>query len=123
MPVTLPLKEEYIVFLLDSSSTVRPEQFTKQKSFIKILAKYLNVGSANKTKSAVINYGGSPFTSVKFDDSSTLRDFERGVDNITPRQGQSAYSIYILFIMSALKIKNSVMVFYIVGSFNNRVLA
>lgn len=87
VPVTLPLKEEYIVFLLDSSSTVRPEQFTKQKSLIKILAKYLNVGSANKTKSAVINYGGSPFTSVKFDDSSTLRDFERGVDKITPRQG------------------------------------
>lgn len=87
VPVTLPLKEEYIVFLLDSSSTVRPEQFTKQKSLVKILAKYLNVGSANKTKSAVINYGGSPITSVKFNDSSTLRDFERSVDKITPRQG------------------------------------
>lgn len=95
--MTLPLKEEYIVFLLDSSSTVRPEQFTKQKSLIKILAKYLNVGSANKTKSAVINYGGSSFTSVKFDDSSTLRDFERGVDRITPRQGYLYTFYYVSF--------------------------
>ena len=68
-----------------------PEKFKKQKDFIKPLAKYLNVGSTNKTKAAVINYGRFPFTSVKFDDSSNLREFEDGVDRMTPRQGYLSF--------------------------------
>lgn len=81
------MKDEYIVFLLDSSSAVQQDQFQKEKDFIKTLAKYLNVGSADKTKAAVINYGGFPLTSIKFDDYATLQGFETGIDKMTPTQG------------------------------------
>lgn len=80
---------------MDSSSAVKPGQFRKEKDFIKNLAKYLNVGSADKTKAAVVNYGSFPSTSVKFDDYSTLRDFESGVDRITPAKGYHLFCYHI----------------------------
>ena len=82
-----PLQDEYIIFLLDSSSAVRPEQFKIEKDFIKTLARYLNVGSTEKTKAAVVNYGSFPFTGVQFDGYSTLRDFQSGVDRMVPSKG------------------------------------
>lgn len=87
LSATPPLKDEYIVFLLDSSSAVQQEQFKKEKEFIKTLAEYLHVGSADTTKAAVINYGSFPFTNVKFDDYSSLQGFSSGVDRMTPVQG------------------------------------
>ena len=66
---------------------MKPEQFRKEKDFVKTLAKLLNVGNADKTKAVVINYGSLPSVSVKFDGFSTLREFESGVDSLTPAQG------------------------------------
>lgn len=51
------------------------------------MAEYLHVGNAGKTKAAVINYGSSPLSSVKFDDYSSLQGFANGIDRMTPRQG------------------------------------
>lgn len=82
-----PIKDEYIVFLLDSSSPVRPEQFRKEKGFIKSLAKRLYVGIVEKTFAAVVNYGSFPLTNIGFDDYSSFQEFERRVDGITPADG------------------------------------
>lgn len=84
--VTL-IKDEYIVFLLDSSSPVKPEQFQKEKEFIKSLAKRLYVGIVEKTYAAVVNYGSFPLTNIGFDDYSSFQEFERRVDGITPADG------------------------------------
>lgn len=81
------MQDEYIIFLFDSSSTVKQEQFQKQMDFIKSLAEYLQVGSSDKTKAAVINYGSVPSTSVKFDDYTTLQGFKSGIDRIVPARG------------------------------------
>lgn len=82
-----PIKDEYIVFLLDSSSPVRPEQFQKEKEFIKSLAKRLYVGIVEKTFATVVNYGSFPLTNIGFDDYSSFQEFERRVDGITPADG------------------------------------
>ncbi|XP_015768936.1 PREDICTED: collagen alpha-4(VI) chain-like [Acropora digitifera] len=82
-----PIKDEYIVFLLDSSSPVKPEQFQKEKEFIKSLAKRLYVGIVEKTFAAVVNYGSFPLTSIDFDDYSSFQEFEKSVDGITPADG------------------------------------
>lgn len=82
-----PIKDEYIVFLLDSSSPVKPEQFRKEKEFIKSLAKRLYVGIVEKTFAAVVNYGSFPLTNIGFDDYSSFQEFERSVDEITPADG------------------------------------
>lgn len=72
---------------MDSSSAVKEEQFKKEKEFIKTLAEYLHIGSADKTKSAVINYGSFPSTTVKFDEYSSLKGFKGGIERMTPAQG------------------------------------
>ena len=72
---------------MDSSSAVQQEQFKKEKEFIKTLAEHLYVGSADKTKAAVINYGSFPSTSVKFDEYSSLKSLKGGVERMTPAQG------------------------------------
>lgn len=81
------MKDYYIVFLVDSSSAVQREQFKKEKEFIKTLAEYLHIGSADKTKAAVINYGSFPSTTVKFDEYSTLQGFKGGIERMTPARG------------------------------------
>ena len=82
-----PIKDEYIVFLLDSSSPVRSEHFQEEKEFIKSLAKRLYVGIVEKTFAAVVNYGSFPVTSISFDNYSSLQEFEGNVDGITPADG------------------------------------
>lgn len=81
------MKDYYIVFLVDSSSAVQQEQFQKEKEFIKTLAEYLHIGSADKTRAAVINYGSFPSKSVKFDEHSSLKGFKDGIERMTPAQG------------------------------------
>ena len=84
---TTPIIAEYVVFLLDSSSAVRPDHFKKEKDFIKNLAKSLYVGVVEKTWAAVVNYGSFPFSSISFYDYSTLAEFESALDRITPADG------------------------------------
>lgn len=81
------MKDYYIVFLVDSSSAVQQEQFAKEKEFVKTLAEYLHIGSTDKTKAAVINYGSLPSTSVKFDEYSSLKGLKGGIERMTPAQG------------------------------------
>ena len=72
---------------MDSSSAVQQEQFEKEKEFIKTLAEYLHIGSTDKTKAAVINYGSLPSTSVKFDEYSSLKGLKGGIERMTLAQG------------------------------------
>lgn len=66
---------------------MRPDEFKQEKDFIKTMARDLNLGTADQTKAAVVNYGSFPFSSVKFDDYFTQREFESAVDRITPAKG------------------------------------
>lgn len=72
---------------MDSSSTVQREQFQRQKNFIKSLAEYLKVGSSDKTKAAVINYGSVPSGIITFDDYTNIRGFKSGIDGFIPVRG------------------------------------
>lgn len=61
-----------IIFLMDSSQTVSQEAYRKEKSFVKLIAKHLNV-SPGKSRAALITYGSTaslayPFGNTNFDD-------------------------------------------------------
>ena len=47
-----------IIFLTDSSQTVSPQAYRLEKSFVKVLAQYLNV-SPGKSRGAFVTYGST----------------------------------------------------------------
>lgn len=70
-----------IVFLVDSSSGVTPENYEKQKDFVASLAKQLNFGSG-KTRVAVILYNDYARQAIRFgviNSPEVLRSFLDGL--------------------------------------------
>lgn len=70
-----------IVFLVDASSGVNSINFSKEKSFVKFLAKRVNV-SPGKSHAAVTVYGSYSKLGIDFDSYGDLAAFERLVDGI-----------------------------------------
>ena len=68
-----------IVFLMDASGFVTQENLINEKDFVKSLAKFLNV-SPGTSRAALVLYGTSSITEMRFNDSRSLRDFSDGVD-------------------------------------------
>ena len=68
-----------IVILMDASRFVTRENFIKEKDFVKSLAKFLNVAPGN-SRAALVVFGTSPYTEIRFNDYRTLRDFNGRVD-------------------------------------------
>ena len=72
-----------VIFLMDSSQTVSSEAYRKEKSFVKTIAKHLNV-SPGKSRAAIVTYGSSAsvvysFGNTRFDDSVDRARFVSGV--------------------------------------------
>lgn len=70
-----------VVFLVDSSNGVNLISFYKEKIFVKLLAKRLNV-SPKKSHAAVITYGSRARLDIDFNGYYDLPAFERLVDRI-----------------------------------------
>lgn len=68
-----------IVFLVDSSTPVGQGGFGSEKSFVKSLAKYLNV-SPQKSNAAVIAYNDTAYTILKFTDYQSEVEFNLRLD-------------------------------------------
>ena len=68
-----------VVFLVDSSSLVNQQDFTKENDFVKQIARYLGV-SPGKSRGYVITYGDRTEDAVRFDSYRTAPEFERAVD-------------------------------------------
>lgn len=70
-----------VVFVLDASTQAGEDNFDKQKAFVKLLARSLNV-SPGKSTAVVITYSTSPYTDIPLGSYSTVQEFERSLDNI-----------------------------------------
>ena len=64
-----------VVFLMDSSKDVNFINFIKEKAYVKLLAKRLNV-SPGKSRAAVVVYGSSSQLKIDFDAYDSLSAFE-----------------------------------------------
>lgn len=71
-----------VVFLMDSSKDVNFINFIKEKAYVKLLAKRLNV-SRGKSRAAVVAYGSSSQLRIDFDAYDSLSAFETAVDGIS----------------------------------------
>ena len=65
--------------MVDSSSGVRPQDYNREKTFVKSLAQLLNV-SPDKSRAALITYGSYAEDVFGFDDYQTIAAFEALVD-------------------------------------------
>ena len=71
-----------VVFLMDSSKDVNFINFIKEKAYVKLLAKRLNV-SPGKSRAAVVVYGSSSQLRIDFDAYDSLSAFKTAVDGIS----------------------------------------
>ena len=67
---------------MDSSYDVPENDYIRQKSFVKDIARYLNV-SPGRSRAAVITYGKSANLVFKYDGYGTLSTFDSVVDKAT----------------------------------------
>lgn len=70
-----------MVFILDASTPVGKQNFDKEKAFVKLLARSLNVSPGN-SRAAIITYSTNPFTVIPLGGYSTVQEFERILDAI-----------------------------------------
>lgn len=85
-----------VVYVLDSSSTVGPENYKLLKDFTKALARVLN-HSPNYTQSAVITFGSFPYTPIRMGSHRDLETFSQAVDNLRYLGGNSNLDIAVTF--------------------------
>lgn len=71
-----------VVFLLDTSDGVNSLNFEKEKAFVKLLAKRLNV-SPGKSRAALIAFGSSSTLAIRFDSYNSFQAFETLVDRVS----------------------------------------
>ena len=76
-----------VVFVLDASTTVGRDNFDKQKTFVKLLARSLNV-APEKSRAALVTYSTYAFTLIPLGNYSTVQDFERILDAISFYKGE-----------------------------------
>ena len=74
-----------VVYLLDSSESVTPQNYDAQKTFVKQLSRYFNTMPA-RTRGAVITYGSTATVITNFGDTSTTQEFHSAINN-APKVG------------------------------------
>ena len=77
------LKPNYvadIVFVLDSSSGVPVTDYKKQKDFVKLLSRDLDV-SPGRSNAGLVVFGNMATEVLSFDSNRSLSNFEKAVDN------------------------------------------
>ena len=90
-----------LVFILDGTNSVHPDNFQREKQFVKDIAHNLNIGP-NGTLVSVVAYSNSPYSAFYLNQhtSSSLLSLDLGIDQIPYRGGQS-------YIEKALSISSS----------------
>ncbi|XP_004627624.2 matrilin-3 [Octodon degus] len=72
-----------LVFIIDSSRSVRPLEFTKVKTFVSRIIDTLDIGAA-ATRVAVVNYASTVKTEFQLQTYSDKRALKKAVARITP---------------------------------------
>ena len=76
VPYSPLLRTTDVVFLLDASQGVRPDLYSKEKEFVKILSKHFDLNTSGPRGSAII-YAENPQTVANFGDSNFAERIDR----------------------------------------------
>ncbi len=77
-----------IGFLLDSTASMRNCNFQKEKDFVKEIAGYFQV-AAGATRTSTIVYGTEAVLAKRFNQTTSLKDFQTEVDNLPLKGGRA----------------------------------
>lgn len=75
-----------VIFILDSSSSVTPDEFEKAKEFVKLIARYLNI-TPGKSRGSVIIFSSTATPVVPFDGYTTMPEYNAAVDRVSQLSG------------------------------------
>lgn len=73
--------------MLDSSSRVTPQDYTKEKEFVKLIARYLNI-APGKSRGSVIVFSTNANPLLSFDGYSSMSDFNIVIDRAPQLSGK-----------------------------------
>ena len=73
--------------MLDSSSRVTPEDYVKEKEFVKLIARYLNI-TPGKSRGSVIVFSTDAIPILPLDGYSTMHDFNSNIDKAPQLSGK-----------------------------------
>lgn len=69
-----------VIFVMDSSQSINAPQYNKEKEFVKMLAKVVNVG--NGSRASVIIYSDKAQLKIRFGQHENLDSFKEEVDSL-----------------------------------------
>lgn len=75
-----------VIFMLDSSSRVTPEDFLKEKEFVKLIARYLNI-TPGKSRGSVIIFSTAANAILPFSGYTTMSEFNAVIDRASQLSG------------------------------------
>lgn len=75
-----------VIFMLDSSSRVTPEDYLNEKEFVKLIARYLNI-TPGKSRGSVIIFSTNATPILPFDGYTTMSDFNAVIDRASQLSG------------------------------------
>lgn len=76
-----------VIFMLDSSSRVTPEDYMKEKEFVKLIARYLNI-KPGKSRGSVIVFSTDAIPILPFDGYSSMSGFNSIIDKAPQLSGK-----------------------------------
>ena len=75
-----------VIFLLDSSSRVTPEDYLREKEFVKLIARYLNI-TPGKSRGSVIIFSSEVTPILPFGGYTTMSEFSAAIDRAPQLSG------------------------------------
>ena len=75
-----------VIFILDSSSSVTPDEFEKAKEFVKLIARHLNI-APGKSRGSVIIFSSTATPVLPFDGYTTMPEYNAAVDRVSQLSG------------------------------------
>lgn len=76
-----------VIFMLDSSSRVTPQDYMKEKEFVKLIARYLNI-TPGKSRGSVIVFSTDANPLLPFDGYSSMSGFNTVIDKAPQLSGK-----------------------------------
>ena len=73
--------------MLDSSSRVTPQDYVKEKEFVKLIARYLNI-APGKSRGSVIVFSTDANPLLPFDGYSSMSEFNTVIDKAPQLSGK-----------------------------------
>lgn len=90
-----------VAFLMDSSESITDEDFEREKTAVKEIARRF-LQASRDSRAGVIMYSGQPELSINFRSQSSISDFQSAVDDLTHKRSMTRIDSALRFAAETL---------------------